>query len=70
MVDVKFTYSKEGYPLKVDKASLERGVTERANKFFSQQRKSKEPTELELIVSKDGEITPPYPYSTKRLRKH
>jgi hypothetical protein len=69
MVDVKFTYPKEEYPFKVDKASFEKVVTERVNKFFSIQKKLKEPTTLELIVSKEGEITSALPIFDKTLKE-
>ena len=62
MVEVKFTYPKEtGYPFKSDQTRFENAARDGINRFLGDEKVKevlKEPLTLELVISKDGEITP------------
>jgi hypothetical protein len=65
MVEITFKYPEDkGYPLKRDKTTFENIARERIKEFFNDTKVKEvltEPISLELVFSRDNEITPTLP---------
>jgi hypothetical protein len=65
MVEITFKYPEnKGYPLNQDKTTFENIAKERIKEFFNDnnvQKVLREPKSLELLISRDNEITPTLP---------